>query len=228
MSKAIAVVTGASRGIGRATALRLAERYEIVAVARTASELDSLAGEIAAAGGRCTPIAIDLRDGGSIARSLGGVDADVLVNNAGLGIMKPLVEMTAEEWHQQIDVNLNALFHVTKALLPGMIARGRGDVINVGSIAGRSAFAGGSCYTATKAAVTSFSESLMLEVRDAGVRVSVLMPGGVDTSFSSTDRDTSWKLAASEVADAVWFTLAQPRDVLVHRLEIRAAQAPKK
>ncbi|MDQ6830274.1 MAG: SDR family oxidoreductase [Gemmatimonadota bacterium] len=228
MDKPIAVITGASRGIGRATALRLAERYDIVAVARTATDLETLAEEIGVAGGRCTPVAVDLRDGAGIARALGSVDAEVLVNNAGLGIIKPLLDLGADEWHQQVDVNLNALFHVTKALLPKMIARGRGDVINIGSIAGRSAFVGGSCYAATKWAVMAFSESLMLEVRDAGVRVSVIMPGGVDTNFSTSDRDSSWKLSAGEVADAVWYNVSQPRDVLVHRLEIRAARSPKK
>ncbi|MEP6692672.1 MAG: SDR family oxidoreductase [Gemmatimonadaceae bacterium] len=227
MSSPIAVITGASRGIGRATALRLSEKYAIVAAARSTTELASLRSEIADRGGRCDVREFDLRDPGAIGAALAGIDAEVLVNNAGLGVMKPLLEMSAEEWHRQVDVNLNALFHVTKALLPGMVARGVGDVVNIGSIAGRSAFAGGSCYAATKSGVMAFTESLMLEVRDKGVRVSVIMPGSVDTGFSTRRADTSWMLSPEEVAESVWFTVTQPRDVLVHRLEIRAANPRK-
>src|SRR5947208_1706254 len=164
-----ALVTGASRGIGRAIALRLAPAHDIVAVARSTSELDAVAAEIGAKGGVCRPIALDVTDANAVAERLRGLDVDVLVNNAGVGTLKPFLELTPEEWHTMIDVNLNALYHVTRALLPKMVERGRGDVVNIGSIAGRSAFVGGSCYAATKWAVMAFTESLMLEVRDAGV-----------------------------------------------------------
>ena len=228
MPRPTALITGASRGIGRATALRLADRYDIVALARDAAQLEQLAAEIAGAGGRCRAIVADLRDGAATEAALRGLDADVLVNNAGIGFMKPFVELSPDEWHTMVDVNLNALYHVTRSVLPGMMRRGRGHVVIVGSIAGRSAFVGGSGYGATKHAVMGFAESLMLEVRDAGVRVSVVNPGSVNTEFSpKAGRDTSWMLRAEDVAESISFTLDTPAHVLVHRLEVRAS-APRK
>jgi len=215
------VVTGASRGIGRAIAGRLADGWEVVAVARSGRELDSLRSEIEAAGGDCSTIELDVTDQTAVQHALEGIDADVLVNNAGIGIMKPLLELTVEEWRAMVAVNMDALFYVTRALLPGMVERGKGHVINIGSLSGRGAFVGGTCYSATKHALVGFSESLMMEVRDSGVRVSLVMPGSVDTSFSSSKGDSSWKLRASDVADAVLFTLEQPDNALVSRVEVR-------
>ena len=120
---------------------------------------------------------LDVSDPQAVAAALTGAEVDVLVNNAGIGALKPFMETTAAEWQRTIDVNVNALYHVTRAVLPSMIASGRGHVCTIGSIAGRGAFVGGSCYAATKAFVTSWSESLMLEVREHGVKVSVVMPG---------------------------------------------------
>jgi 3-oxoacyl-[acyl-carrier protein] reductase len=222
-----ALVTGASRGIGRAIALRLAPTHRVIAAARNRGELESLAPDITAKGGSCDVIELDVTNADAVARALHGVRADVLVNNAGIGFLKPLVELTADEWHTMVDVNFNALFHVTRAVLPGMIERGYGHIVMVGSIAGRSAFVGGSCYAATKHAVMGFSESLMLEVRDRGVKVSVVNPGSVATSFSRRERDTSWMLTADDVAEAVAHAIDTPPRVLIHRIEVRAA-APKK
>jgi Short-chain alcohol dehydrogenase of unknown specificity len=221
MSRGTAVVTGASRGIGRAIAGRLADGWEVVAVARSGRELDSLRSEIEAAGGDCSTIELDVTDQTAVQHALEGIDADVLVNNAGIGIMKPLLELTVEEWRAMVAVNMDALFYVTRALLPGMVERGKGHVINIGSLSGRGAFVGGTCYSATKHALVGFSESLMMEVRESGVRVSLVMPGSVDTSFSSSRGDSSWKLRASDVADAVLFTLEQPDNALVSRVEVR-------
>ena len=223
MIRPTALVTGASRGIGRAIALRLAADYDIVAAARSKGDLDTLTLEIDGSGGRCTPLVVDLADGPAVARALSDVRADVVVNNAGVGVMKPLLEMTADEWHRQVDVNFNALYHVTRAVLPGMVARRRGHVVIVGSIAGRSSFAGGTCYTGTKHAVMAFAESLLLEVRDQGVKVSVVSPGGVATEFGGSDAGgQSWKLRPEDVAEAVAGVVATGPNVLVHRLEIRA------
>lgn len=223
-----ALVTGASRGIGRAIALRLAATHDVVAAARSAPELDSLAREIAAAGGRCEPLVMDVADPASVAAALRGREADVLVNNAGVGTLKPLLELTPEEWRVMVDVNFNALYHVTRALLPGMVARGRGHVVVVGSIAGRSAFVGGAGYAATKHAAMGFAESLMLEVRDAGVKVSIVNPGSVATHFSAApgepgrERDPAkGQLLADDVASAVAFVVATPPEVLLHRVEVR-------
>jgi 3-hydroxy acid dehydrogenase / malonic semialdehyde reductase len=220
-------VRGAPRGSGRATALRLARTHDVIAVARSEEELDALAAEIAEGGGRCQTIALDVSDPRAVAEALAGVDVDVLVNNAGVGTLKPLLELTPEEWHRMVDVNFNALFHVTRAVLPAMVERESGHVVVIGSIAGRSAFVGGSCYAATKHAVMGFAECLMLEVRDAGVRVSVVNPGSVSTHFSDRHRDADWQLVADDVAAAVEYVVGAPPGVLVHRLEVRAL-SPKR
>ena len=227
-SRHTALITGASRGIGRAIALRLAPRWNIIAMARTGPELETLAREIADKGGTCEAIVIDVTDGRAVRSALDGRDIDVAVNNAGVGVMKPFVDLQPEEWQLMMDVNLNAVYHVTQAVLPGMIRRGRGHVVIIGSIAGKTGFAGGAAYAATKFAVNGFAESLMLEVRDAGVKVSVVMPGSVATSFSRTGRNQSWKLMAEDVAESVEFLLDTPQRMLVDRIEMRPLNPPKK
>ncbi len=216
-----ALVTGASRGIGRAVARRLAQEYDIIAVARSESELDTLRAEIGEAGGRCSTVTLDLTDPRAVADALADTDADVLVNNAGVASMKRFLELTAEDWHRMVDVNVNALYHVTRAVLPGMVARRGGHVVTIGSIAGRNAFVGGTCYAATKHAVMGFSESLMLEVRDSGVKVSVILPGSVATELFPEGTDTSWMLDPEQVAESVAHVVNAPPGVLVYQLEVR-------
>jgi len=223
----LAVITGASRGIGRATALRLAADYEIVALARSDDALESLAQEIEARGGRCRPRVVDVTDPVAVRAALAGIDAQVLVNNAGVGTTKPFVELTRDEWMRMVDVNFNALFDVTQALVGPMIERRSGHIVFIGSISGRSAYPGGTCYAATKHAVMGFSESLMLELREYGVKVSIVNPGSVATSFSARS-DASWMLAAEDVADAVADVLDTPPHVLIHRVEVRTLTVPKK
>ena len=227
MPNPIAVVTGASRGIGRAIALRLSKDYEVVAIARTKDDLDSLARDISQNGGSCRPCVLDITDPHVVSKTLREIDAQVLVNNAGVGYLKPFVELTRDEWTRMVNVNFNALFDVTRAVLPAMMARKSGHIVVIGSIAGRSAFAGGTCYAATKHAVMAFTECLMLEVRDAGVKVSVVNPGSVATNFSSRS-DPSWMISGEDVAEAVAQVLDTPPTVLIHRLEVRTLTAPKK
>jgi NADP-dependent 3-hydroxy acid dehydrogenase YdfG len=224
-----ALVTGASRGIGRAVVLRLAATHHIIAAARSAGDLDALAAEVRAGGGRCEALALDVADAAAVAATLAGREVDVLVNNAGVGVLKPLLELTPEEWHTMVNVNLNALYHVTRAVLPGMVERGRGHVVIVGSIAGRSAFVGGAGYAATKHAAMGFAESLMLEVRDAGVKVSIVNPGSVSTSFGeargsgppAAAAGSKGQLRAEDVAAAVAAVVETPPEVLLHRVEVR-------
>jgi 3-oxoacyl-[acyl-carrier protein] reductase len=227
MSLPLAVVTGASRGIGRAISLRLSSTYEIVAVARSADELESLAEEIEAHGGSCRPRAVDVTDPVAVQAALAGIEADVLINNAGVGTMKPFVELTRDEWMRMVNVNLNALFDVTRAVVQPMIERRSGHIVIIGSISGRSAYKGGTAYVATKHAVTGFAECLMLELRESGVKVSVVNPGSVATSFSQGG-DGSWKLVAEDVANAVAAVLDTPSNVLIHSLEVRTLTAPPK
>ena len=225
---ATALVTGASKGIGRATALRLSRDYEIVAVARSEQDLASLAREIEGSGGTCRSLTVDITDPVAVDSALSGIEAQVLINNAGVGYLKPFLELTRDEWRQMVDVNFNALYDVTRALLPTMVARRSGHVVVIGSISGRSAFVGGSCYAATKHAVMAFTECLMLEVREAGVKVSVVNPGSVATGFSKRRAESSWALSAEDVADAVAHVLSTPANVLIHRVEVRTLTPPKK
>ncbi|GJG86294.1 hypothetical protein tb265_14750 [Gemmatimonadetes bacterium T265] len=230
-SRPTAVVTGASRGIGRATARRLAATHAVVAVARSADELAALAAE--GDGARVEPLVADVGDPGAgdvLAAALGDRPVDVLVHNAGVGVLRPLLELAPEEWRRMVDVNVNALFYLTRAVLPGMVARGRGHVVLIGSVAGRSAFVGGAGYAATKHFGMGFAESLMLEVRDAGVKVSVVSPGSVKTGFSGRNepaRDPDWQLVPEDVAEAVAYVVATPPGVLVHQVEVRAL-SPKR
>jgi NADP-dependent 3-hydroxy acid dehydrogenase YdfG len=227
-SRPMALVTGASRGIGRAIALRLAPRWSIVAAARTGPELDTLATEVSRKGGSCETLVLDITNGDAVRKALFGREIEAVVNNAGVGVMKPLVELQPDEWQSMIDVNLNAVYHVTRAVLPGMIQRRRGHVVLIGSLSAKTGFAGGTCYTATKAALNAFAESLLLEVRAAGVRVSMVTPGSVATSFSRSGRGQSWKLTADNVAASVEFLLDMPHDVNVDRVEMRPLNPPKK
>jgi NADP-dependent 3-hydroxy acid dehydrogenase YdfG len=225
-SRRTALVTGASRGIGRAVARRLAREYDVIAAARSEGQLRSLTEEIAGDGGRCTPLELDVGDAAAVESSLRGVEVDVLVNNAGVMTLKPMLELTLEEWHTMVDVNLNGIFYVTRAVLPSMTRRGQGAVVNIGSLAGRNTFAGGTCYAATKHAVLGLTESLMLEVRDRNVRVLTVMPGSVATTLRTSARfesgtDPQWMLAPDDVAEAVAYALAQPANVLVSRVELR-------
>jgi 3-oxoacyl-[acyl-carrier protein] reductase len=222
-----ALVTGASRGIGRAIATRLAATHHIVGLARSREGLQSLGAAIAARGGSFTGLEVDLTDRAGIGLALEGVTCDVLVNNAGVMSKRPFVELTPDEWHAMVDVNLNAVYHVTRAMLPGMIARGTGHVVNIASIAGRTAFVGGSCYAATKHAVLGFSECLMLEVRDAGVKVSCVMPGSVATELTPGGSAVAWALRPDDVAECVATILAMPRHALIYNVEVRAARPQK-
>jgi 3-oxoacyl-[acyl-carrier protein] reductase len=122
-----------------------------------------------------------------------------------------------------VDVNFNALCHVTRAVLPGMVERQSGHVVIIGSVTGRSAFVGGSCYAATKHAVSGFAECLMLEVRDQGVKVSVVNPASTATEFGGgSPADKPWALRPEDVAETVAHVLSTPPNVLVFTAEVRA------
>lgn len=220
-ARPVALVTGASRGIGRAIATQLAGQYDLILVARDHERLENVAATCRELGAQVQTLLLDVADGAGTAAALAGLHVDVLVNNAGVAVLKPFLDMTAEEWHRQVDVNVNALYHVTRAVLPGMVQRGRGHVCIIGSTAGRNTFVGGTCYTGTKHFVMGFAESLMLEVRDAGVGVSVITPGSVATDLFPEGTNLTWMLEPQNVADAVAFAVNAPPHMLVHRLEVR-------
>jgi NAD(P)-dependent dehydrogenase (short-subunit alcohol dehydrogenase family) len=183
-----AVVTGASRGIGRAIALRLAEAGAEVALwARDAVALQGVADEIAAMGGRARPFACDVTDAALVnstadlvRRTLAPVS--IVVNNAGAVLRKPTVATDDAEWRRVIAVNLDGTFHVTRAFLPDLTAAG-GRIINISSIAGREGTAMLAAYCAAKHGVVGFTRALAEELRAAKVSVNAICPGSVDTGM---------------------------------------------
>jgi NAD(P)-dependent dehydrogenase (short-subunit alcohol dehydrogenase family) len=153
---------------------------------------------------------------------------DVLVNNAGLGVFAPVDAMSVEDWHRQIETNLDGVFYCCRAALPHLKRNG-GWIVNIGSLAGKNPFAGGAAYNASKFGLLGFSEALMLEVRHEGVRVCCVMPGSVATDFSGDDGGGSdWKLHPEDVAQVVCDLLAFPERALPTRIEIRPSRPPRK
>jgi 3-oxoacyl-[acyl-carrier protein] reductase len=226
-----ALITGATEGIGRATAFALGRAgYRLGVCARTDSKVRKLIAELEAEGFEAAGAAADVgkpedvdRLVGEITRTLG--DIDVLVNNAGILIAKPLNELTLEDWDSTMATNVRSLFLVTRAVLPSMRQRQRGSIVNVASLAGRNGFVGGTAYTASKHAVLGFSRSLMLEVRKENVRVIAICPGSVDTSLLQDQpmlkAEPSRILQPEDVADTILQALKLPARALVSELDIR-------
>jgi NADP-dependent 3-hydroxy acid dehydrogenase YdfG len=159
--------------------------------------------------------------------ALGGVD--IVINNAGVGVFKPVAEMSVDEWRLMFDTNVGGIFNTSRAALPYLRARGGGWVINVSSLSGTNPFPGGAAYCATKAAVNAFSEAFMQEVRHDGIRVAYVSPGSVDTTFGGGARDKSaWALQPEDVAQVIGDLVAHPGRSLPSRVEIRPSRPPRK
>lgn len=233
----LAIVTGGTRGIGRAIAERLLQDGAAVAicgrdaegVARAVSEMSEL--------GRVFGAPADVSDVESVRAFFEAVDRefgglDILVNNAGQGFYKKVADMTPEEWHRNIDLNLNGAFYCAHEALARFLPRGGGFIVNISSLAGRNAFSGGAAYNASKFGLNGFTEALMLDHRLDNVRVSSIMPGSVDTEFSGTPgkpgtEDTGWKIAPEDIAEAVSMVLRMPARTMVSRVEIRPSRPGK-
>jgi len=229
-------VTGASTGFGAAIARRFAaDGAKVVVTARRADRLAELADEL---GKDILPVELDVRDRAAVEAAIAGLppefaEIDVLVNNAGLAKgLEPAQRAELDDWDQMIDTNTKGLVYCTRAVLPGMVERGRGHVINIGSIAGSYPYPGGNVYGATKAFVHQFSLNLRSDLHGTGVRVTCVEPGMVGgTEFSAVRFEGDQKkadsvyagtkpLSADDIAESVYWTASLPAHVNVNTLEI--------
>jgi NADP-dependent 3-hydroxy acid dehydrogenase YdfG len=236
----VAAITGASSGIGEATALALAAEGAAVALAaRREDRVADLASRIEEGGGSALAIATDVTDeeqaNAFVARAneeLGGLD--VLVNNAGVMLLGPVAGAPTDQWRQMIEVNLLGLLYCTHAALPIMGAAGSGDIVNVSSVAGRTASFGSGVYNMTKWGVVGFSEALRQECGRAGVRVTAIEPGWVDTELQGHNEHPAVVagmkkamekvdrvLDADDIARAITFAVTQPPHVSINEILIR-------
>jgi 3-oxoacyl-[acyl-carrier protein] reductase len=231
----VAVVTGGSRGIGFAIAEAfLREGASVVISGSSRDHLDAATKKLSSYSGRVSAVQADVRryedvEGlmATAARDFGGLD--ILINNAGVGVFKPVAETTVEEWHRVLDTNLSGVFYGCHAAIPHMKRRGGGWIINISSLASKNAFVNGGVYCASKSALNAFSETLMQEVRYDGIRVAYVLPGSVNTGFGGLSNTKSeWALMPEDVALAVVDLVAFPARSLPSRIEIRPAQPPRK
>jgi NADP-dependent 3-hydroxy acid dehydrogenase YdfG len=232
-----ALITGASKGIGRAIAEALARAGVAVAIcarknadlAKALAQLKEIAPQTKVCG--CVADVSKAPDVANlfafVERELGGLD--ILINNAGFGVFRATAELTIEEWDSMITTNLSGAFYCSHAAMPLFRAAGGGFVINISSLAGKNAFAGGSGYNASKFGMNGFSEAMMLDHRNENVRVSYIMPGSVDTEFSGTTPEdkSDWKIAPEDIADIALNVLRMPSRTLISRIEVRPSR-PKK
>ncbi len=230
LKDAVVFVSGASSGIGAACAHAFARQgARLVLAARRTDRLDALRDELAA-DADVRVAGLDVRDEGAVSAAVDALPDDwksieVLVNNAGLSRgLGPLHEGQLEDWNEMIDTNIKGLLHVDRAVIPLMVARGRGTVIHIGSIAGRQTYLGGNVYCATKHAVRALSDALRLDLLGSGVRVACIDPGMVQTEFSEVrfhgDRERAkavyrgmTPLTAEDVAEVVIFVSTRPPHV---------------
>ncbi len=225
----VAIVTGGSRGIGMAiTRGYVARGARVVVSGRSQAHLDEVVREL---GDAVATVAGDVADA-QVAEALvqtaterfGGLDS--LVNNAGVGTFTHVADMKVEDWHRLMATNLTGVFLCTKAAIPALRQRGGGWIISISSLAGRNSFAGGAAYCASKAGLNAFTESLMMEVRPFDIRVSTIMPGSVQTGFSTGGDapEHDWKLSPDDVAQVVFDLLGHSTRSLPSRVEIRPSK----
>ena len=233
----VAIVTGGSRGIGLAIAGALAaEGARVSITGRSAAYLSAARTLIEQAGpGTLEALQADVRHYPEMERAVAATVArfgglDVLINNAGVGIFANVADMTPAQWAEVIDTNLTGVFNGCHAAIPHLRRRGGGFIINISSLAGKSAFPTAAAYCATKSGLNAFSEALMQEVRYDNIRVSYVMPGSVATGFMGGDesRGADWKVSADEVAEVVLNLLHHPARSLPSRVELRPTKPPKK
>ena len=238
--KKIIMITGATSGIGLACARKFAENGDrLILTGRNEQRLNEIKTELAEKGTEVLTLAFDVRDRETAQQYISGLAAewqkiDVLVNNAGLALgLEPEYEGNLDEWETMIDTNIKGLLTMTRLVVPGMVERNSGHIINIGSVAGDAAYAGGNVYCATKAAVKALSDGLRIDVANTAVRVTNLKPGLVETNFSNvrfhgdTERAANLykgiqPLTGDDIADVAVFAANAPAHVQIAEVLILA------
>lgn len=238
--KRIALITGASSGIGEACARKFAEGgYDLILTARRAEKLAELKAELEAEGTKVKTLTFDVRDAEAAETAVDSLEPewrkiDVLINNAGLALgLDKEYEGDPDDWNTMIDTNIKGLLTMTRLLVPGMVERNEGHVINIGSVAGDAAYAKGNVYCATKAAVKTITDGLRIDLAETAVRVTNLKPGLVETNFSNVRfhgdnqrADNVYKgitpLTGADIADVAFYAASAPKHVQIAEVLILA------
>lgn len=238
--KRIALITGASSGIGEACARKFAEGgYDLILTARRAEKLAELKAELEAEGTKVKTLTFDVRDAEAAEKAVDSLEPewrkiDVLINNAGLALgLDKEYEGDPDDWNTMIDTNIKGLLTMTRLIVPGMVKRNEGHVINIGSVAGDAAYAKGNVYCATKAAVKTITDGLRIDLAETAVRVTNLKPGLVETNFSNVRfhgdnqrADNVYKgitpLTGADIADVAFYAASAPKHVQIAEVLILA------
>jgi NADP-dependent 3-hydroxy acid dehydrogenase YdfG len=230
----IALITGATSGIGEATAMKFAnEGWNVIITGRRSDRLELLADKLRSTSIRVFPLAFDVRDRHEVEIYLGHLpsewrDVDVLINNAGLAAgLSPIQEGDIDDWERMIDTNVKGMLYITRAIAPGMIDRKQGQIINIGSIAGKEVYPNGNVYCASKHAVDAISKAMRIDMLPYNIRVTQICPGAVETEFSlvrfhgdqqRADQvyDGFENLVAEDIAECIWFCVSRPPHVNIN------------
>ncbi len=230
----VAIVTGASRGIGKAISILLAQSgSRVVLAARSEPQLKSVSEGISSQNGEALVIPTDLTVDEEMERLVQQTlkewgSVDVLINNAGFGKVAPVVKAKVSDWDETFRVNLRAPMFLSKLVLPTMMERGEGSIINISSVSGKSGQANGSAYSASKFGLLGFTQSLYEEVREYGIRVAAICPGFVDTPMIPQMRrlDRSKMIRPEDIAQTVLFVLTSPPTACPVEITVRPQRTP--
>lgn len=239
-NKKIVLVTGATCGIGEGCAKRFAQGgYRVIVTGRNRGKLENLKTSLEADGAEVFALAFDVRDREAARKAVESIpdewkDIDVLINNAGLARgLEPEYQGNFEDWDQMIDTNIKGLLTMTRLIVPDMVKRNSGHIINIGSVAGDAAYAGGNVYCATKSAVKAITDGLRIDVADTRLRVTNIKPGLVETNFSNvrfhgdTERaDNVYRgikpLTGDDIADVAFYAASAPEHVQIAEVLVLA------
>ncbi|NQT91172.1 MAG: SDR family oxidoreductase [Lentisphaerae bacterium] len=226
----VAVVTGAGRGIGRGISLALGRAGgRVVLVSRTRADLDAVADTIRSEGGDATVVPADVTDETQVASLFAAAKSacgqvDILVNNAGIGVYGPIMDFAAADFDKVVKTNLNGTFLCCRAALRCMVPARSGYIINIASVVGFRGYPSQAAYTASKHGVVGFTKSLAIEAQEHGIRVSVILPGGVDTEMvrrARPDLDFSELMHPEDIAQAVAYLLSLSDRAAVDEIYVR-------